>query len=304
MANNRILLLGGNGQIGQALRQAALPDHWHLGVFTRAECDFMKPGDIARAIRGFEPELVINAAAMTDIDACQRDPLRAIEINFHAVANIAAQCDTLSAPLIHLSTDYVFDGQRGQEGGNHPYKTTDAMNPVNKYGETKMMGEEAVRHGLHWHVILRTSLVFSSLGDNILTKTLRQIETQEVVEAVSDQTANPTSAAAVAEAVIAIGHAILQGKGNGFGTFHVSGDGPATRYEFLQAVMEAHAPFTEHRPRLDAVFAKDVPNRVPRPPYSVLDNTRLQEVYGLAPRSWRADLQQAVQQYAEGQRQS
>ncbi len=295
MVTNRILLFGGTGQVGKALQKLALPDNWHMGVFTRPECDFMHPESIGKTIQDFGPDLVINAAAMTGIEACEKDQDKAQEINFHAVANIAAQCDTVAAPLIHLSTNYVFDGR----DGNTPYCPDAAMNPLNVYGQTKMLGEEAVRHGMYWHVILRTSLIFSAEGENILTRTLRQIDTQNEVSAVLDQIASPTSAAAVAEAVVVVANAIMDGKGNGFGTFHVCGEPAVTRFDFLQAIMEAYAPLTDRRPKLTPVSAAEIPDRVPRPLYSALNGDKARNVYGIAPRPWREDLVKAIEDYAK-----
>ena len=295
MSIHRVLVFGGNGQVGQALRYATLPADWLLKAVTRAECDFMQPGAIGKAVRDFAPDLVINAAAMTDIDACEKDPAQATEVNFHAVANIAGQCDTVNAPLIQISTDYVFDGKNGER----PYMPDDEMNPVNVYGQTKMMGEEAARHGLHWHVIMRTSLVFSAFGQNVLTRTLRQIDTQVEIQAVTDQKANPTSAEAVAEALMVIGGAILRGKGDGFGTFHICGEPAVTRYEFLQAIMQAYAPFTERRPKLTPISSADIPNRVPRPPCSILNNDKARDVYGIQPHLWRDDLANSVRRYVD-----
>jgi dTDP-4-dehydrorhamnose reductase len=293
--SHRILLFGAHGQIGQALQKYALPADWDLRALTRQDCDFLEPGSIGRVMHDYQPDLVMNAAAMTDIDACEKDRDAAKEVNFHAVANIAGQCDTLNAPLIQLSTDYVFDGTEG----TRPYAVDDPMNPVNVYGQTKMMGEEAARHGLYWHVIVRTSLVFSAWGSNVLTKTLQQIETQDEVQAVSDQIANPTSAAAVAEALVVISSAILGGKGNGFGTFHVCGEPAVTRFEFLQAIMEAYGPSTDRRPRLSSVSSADIANRVPRPACTILNCDRVREVYGTTQRAWRDDLAVAVKEYVE-----
>ena len=291
----KILLFGGNGQVGRALQKQKWPDAWDLKALTRIDCNFLQPSSIGKAVQDFEPDLVINTAALTDIDICQSEPEKAKEINFHAVANLAAQCDTFDAPLIHISTDYVFDGANG----NKPYGPDDAMNPVNVYGESKMMGEEAARHGLYWHVILRTSLVFSAEGNNVLTKAISQINKLEEVSAVSDQVAAPTSADAVAEAVLTIVMAIMNGKGNGFGTFHLTGDPAISRFEFLQAIMEAYAPFTDRRPKLVPISASSAPPRVPRPPLTSLNTDKIREVYGIYPRLWRDDLALAVKEYVE-----
>jgi len=294
MVTTRVLIFGGNGQIGQALQNHPLPPDWQVGIYTHEQCDFLQPGAIGNAMRAFGPDLVINAAALTDIDLCEQEPDKAREINFHAVANIAGQCATLDAPLIHLSTDYVFDGTEGRL-----YEPDDAMNPLNVYGQMKLLGEEAARHGTYWHVILRTSLVFSAFGNNVLTKTLHQLATQDEARAVADQFASPTSAMAVAEGIITIATAILNGKGNGFGTFHLCGEPAVTRFEFLQAIMEAYAPFTDRRPKLIPVLAADLKDRVPRPAYTPLNCDKTRDAYGILPRAWRDDLTIAVKQYIE-----
>ena len=295
MVTTRILLFGGNGQIGKALQKLALPDDWHMRALARADCELTRASDIGKSIKDFMPDLVINAAAMTDVEACEKDRNLAQEINFHAVAHIAGQCDTIDAPLIHLSTDYVFDGNENKK----PYGPDDAMNPLNVYGQTKMLGEEAVRHGLYWHVILRTSLVFGAHGNNVLTRTLQAINTQETLQAANDQIACPTSAIAVAEAVLTIAKAIMNGKGNGFGTFHICGNPPAPRFDFLKAIMEEYAPFTDRRPKLESISAKDLPARAPRPPYSALDCDKIREVYGVDSPHWRDDLAKAVKDYMQ-----
>ena len=291
MITNRILFFGGNGQIGRAVQQKELHKGFFLGTPSRSDCDFTRPGDIGRTIRDFAPDLVINAAAMTDIDACEKEPEKAMQINFSSVATLAAHCDTVNAPLIQLSTDYVFDGTE-----TTPYQPDDAMNPLNAYGKSKLMGEEAARHGLYWHTIVRTSLVFSAEDNNVLTKTLRQIDTQDEIHAASDQIQNPTSADYVAESLITMATAILKGKGNGFGTFHICGEPAVTRYEFAQAIIEAYSPYTERRPQLLPVASADMPNRIPRPLYSAMNCNKAQEAYGISPRPWQTDLVRAIKQ--------
>ncbi|MDR3424236.1 MAG: NAD(P)-dependent oxidoreductase [Alphaproteobacteria bacterium] len=295
MVTNRILLFGANGQVGRALQALPLPEDWDLRRLTPAECDFTSPSDIGKAFHDFPPDLAINAAEMNDLDACEINPDLAREVNFHAVAHIAGQCDTAGAPLIQLSTAHVFDGTESTV----PYLPDDAMNPINVYGQTKMMGEEAARHGLYWHVILRASLVFSAHGDNILTRTLRQIDTQDDIQAAQDEIVSPTSAKAVAEALLGIAKAILNGKGDGFGTFHICSEPEASRFDFLQAVMQAYAPFTDRRPKLTPVPASAIPQHVLRPLYSALNGDKIREVYGIDSRLWHEDLSLAVKEYIE-----
>jgi dTDP-4-dehydrorhamnose reductase len=294
MAGNHILIFGGSGQVGTVLRGMKMPEDWHVMAPARAECDLTQPGDVARAIRDFGPDIVINAAAMCGIDECEKNPELAKEINFHAVANMAAQCSTLDTPLIHLSTDYVFDGTEGK-----PYLPDDKMNPLNVYGQTKMMGEEAARHAIHWHVILRCPLIFSAQGKNLLTTTLGRINRENEITAASDQFTAPVHAHIVADALVTIANAILHGKGNGFGTFHLAGEPEINRFDFLQEIMDAYAPYTDRRPTLKPVKSAEMTGRVPRPRYTVLNADKINESYGIAPHRWHADLIQAVRDYAE-----
>lgn len=295
MVTNKILLFDGDGQIAHYLQSLISPAHGDMRILTGTDCDFTEPRAIAKAVKDFAPDLVINAGAMTNIDACEKKPEKAREVNFHAVANIAGQCDSVAAPLIHLSTNYVFDGN----DGNTPYLPDSPMNPLNIYGQTSMLGEEAVRHGLYWHVILRTSLVFGAFGENILTKTLREIETQDDVQAASDQITCPTSIKAVAKALLAIAEAILNGKGNGFGTFHICGEPPVTRFDFLQAIMDSYAPFTERRPRLTSVLASNQQDHIHEPLYSALNCDKIRKTYGVSSEPWRADLEEAIKEYVQ-----
>ena len=293
MITNRILLFGGTGQIGQALQKCDPPADWILAAPSRAECDFTRAGDIGRAIRAFAPDIVINATEMNDLAACEKEPDAAMAVNFSAVATLAGHCDTVNAPLIQLSTSDVFDGTQ-----DTPYRPDDAMNPLNAYGKSKLMGEEAARHGLYWHAIVRTSLVFGADGDNALTQTLHQIDAQDEIQAASDQILNPTSADFVAKALLTMASAILGGKGNGFGTFHVCDEPAVTRYEFLQAIMNAYAPFTNCRPKLVPVTSADSPDPILRPLYAAMNSDKAQRVYGISPRGWREDIAQAIQKFA------
>ena len=293
------MLLGAAGQVSQALRHESLPADWELGLYTRAECDITSHGAVQSALRAFRPDLVINTAAMTAVDACETRQEEAMAANFEAPANLAAQCSVMDVPLIHLSTDYVFDGK----DGDVPYKTTDKINPLSVYGQSKMMGEEAILQTHPWHVILRVSSVFSAYGNNLLPKMLQLIDTRDELKIVTDQKGCPTAAPEIARALITITEALLKGKSNGFGIFHLCGAGEATRFEFVQAILEAYAPFTKRHPRLIPALSSDFPGFAERPAYSVLDCTRLLDVYGITQTSWREGLKTAMHQLMHDRKQ-
>jgi dTDP-4-dehydrorhamnose reductase len=298
MVTKNILIFGGHGQLGKALTNQRVPDNWRLYAPRRADCDLTDPAALAHAFRESAPDIVINAAAITNVDACESDRDTARLVNFEAVSTMAAFCTELNAPLIHISTDYVFDGK----DTDRPYRPEDQMAPVNFYGDSKMMGEEAARHGTHWHTIVRTSYVFSGEGDNVLTRLLRQIDEKDEIKAASNQISSPTSADALAADLLAIATAILGGKADGFGTFHICGTPPATRLEFLQTVMDAYAPYTERRPRLTPVTFAPMPGYALRPLYTPLDCEKTERVFGLKMHDWRDDVRRAVDLYVKARK--
>jgi dTDP-4-dehydrorhamnose reductase len=299
MASKRIMLLGANGQVSQALRAEALPADWQLSAYGHAECDITDHRAVQTAIQNLKPDLVINTAAMTAVDKCETEKDQAIAANFDGPANLAAQCSVLDIPLIHLSTDYVFDGK----DGNKPYRVDDQMHPINIYGETKMLGEEAIIQGHAFHVILRISSVFSAYGTNLLTKMLQAIDTRDELKIVTDQICAPTPAQDVARALITITEALLKGKSGGYGVFQLCGTPEVNRMKFSQAVMDAYAPYTTCRPIILPALSSDFPGFAARPAYSVMDCSKILEVYGIEQRPWRDGLHEAMQILMQGKRQ-
>lgn len=287
---NRVLFLGATGQVGQAFQAEPLPPDWTLGAFGSNDADITNHGAIQKLLRDFKPDIIINAAAMTNVDQCEREPDRATAINFEAVANLAAHCSVQDIPLIHLSTDYVFDGK----DQTAPYSPDAQMSPLSVYADTKMMGEMAIRHDLAWHAILRVSSVFSAYGVNLLPRTLSMLAKNEEVKIVSDQTSCPTYAPDLARALMTITHHILQGKPRGFGTFHYCGAPAATRLHFVEAIMESFAPFTAKRPRILPALSADFSGYAERPAYSALDCTKTFDVFGTAQKPWQSGITEAI----------
>lgn len=293
MEEERIMVLGAGGQVGQALRQVwdTLPEHpgWTIGWFDREQFDMTSPAALRDAVQGFAPHLVIHTAGYTDIDAAQDDEIAAIKTNFHATANLAAQCTALDAKMIYISSVHVFDGTKTE-----PYLTDDPMNPINQYGASKMLAEEALRHELPWHVILRTAAVFSPYGRNIMTSLIEDMKTQRVHRAATDWTLNPTPALDLARACFAISEALLDGKVDGFGTFHYAGMPPCSRHDFATALAAALEPKLDRRAKLEAALAKDIAGKAPRPAYSALDCSKIERIYGIRPPDWRESLDEAI----------
>lgn len=287
MAMKRIMLLGAGGQVAQALRAETLPSDWKLAAYGRTECNITDHRAVQNAIQSFKPDFVINAAAMTNVDLCETNQEQAAFTNFEGPANLAAQCSAVDVPLLHLSTDYVFDGRES----DHPYRPEDKMNPINVYGNTKLMGEESVRHEHAWHIILRTSLVFSALGSNVLTKTLQAIDKGDELKIPTDQIACPTYAPDLAKAIITMANAILLGKVDGFGTYHYCGEPAASRFDFVKSIADVYGKPSKITP----AKLTDFPDKAPRPAYSALDSTKLRTVYGIEQNQWQTGLKEALQ---------
>lgn len=287
-----ILLFGGSGQVGTSLRRLG-----GESVFApdRAACDIRDPEQIRRLFATTGSDIVINAAALSAVDALEETPDEARRVNFDAVALIAAHCGARDLPFIHLSTDYVFDGLKGT-----PYTPDDRMNPVNVYGESKMMAEEALRQAFPWHVIVRTSSVFGAQGTTFLSRLVANLRTAQaqgsVARFVDDQIACPTPVDALAKALLAIAAFVHEGRGNAFGTFHFCGMPPCTRYAFAHAVCEVLAELGEPVPSLAPATSRDFVTPARRPPQSVLDCTRTREVFGLEQPDWRESLAEVVRE--------
>lgn len=294
MTQHKIMLLGAAGQIGQSLQSLSLqkgfPHNWELLSYSLAECNITNPSELRDTIQQSRPELIINASGVTSVPQAQRDPAFATAVNFHAVAQMAAQCSTLDIPLIHLSTDQVFDGTK-----TSPYLPDDQMNPINHYGDTKMMGEESVRHELAWHVILRTSSLFSAFRSNILTKALTSIKNKPEVRVVTDLVNAPTYALDVAKAIVVIGSQLLAGKADGYGTFHLTGSPAVSRYDFVEAVAQTyHARTGANLPVLVPTISAEFAEEIRRPAYSALDCQKIKDIYGIEQQDWHPRINEAL----------
>ncbi len=293
MAQDRIMLLGAGGQVGQTF--AHVFDHmnnkpnWEVGYFTRQDLDMTDTTALRFAIQKFEPSLIVNCAAMSHVEPAQQNEEAATAINFHAVAALAGLACAIDAPIIHLSTDFVFEGRK-----KTPFTTTDQMNPLNIYGGTKMMGEEALRYAMPWHVILRVSSIIGPFGDGILPRTIKMLSENDEIHMVTDRISCPTPALDLAKALISICTQLLHGKADGYGTFHFCGKSPCSRYELTKEIMRSYAPFTDHRTILKEAASNDFPEHVARPPYSVLDCAKIKRIYDIDQPIWQDTLHEAI----------
>ena len=290
----KLLLLGGNGQVGRELRRSLRP----LGdvvVATRdgadadLAADFAAPRSLAALVREVMPDAVVNAAAYTAVDAAEADADAAFRVNAEAPAAIAAACAGIGARLVHYSTDYVFDGS-----ASRPYREDDATAPLGVYGASKLAGEDAIRASGARHAILRTAWVYAAHGKNFLRTMLRLAGERDELRVVADQVGAPTPAAWIADATADV----LRGGASASGTWHLVADGETNWHGFAEAIMrEAHALGVLARmPRVLPIGTADYPTPARRPAYSVLDTTKLRRDFGIAPPDWREGLRATLRE--------
>lgn len=277
----RILIIGRSGQLARALGAADWPAGIELVRQGREAIDLARPASVAAAVVAARPDLVINAAAYTAVDKAESEPDLAFTVNRDGPAALAEACHQLGAPLIHVSTDYVFDGAKAG-----PYVEEDPVGPVSVYGASKEAGESAVRARLPAHVILRTAWVYAPEGQNFVRTMLRLGRERPELRVVDDQHGCPTAAAELARGVQAAALKLLAG-GRDHGTFHFCGAGATTWFCFAQAIFELAG---EPRPRLTAIPTSAYPTPAHRPANSVLDSSKFARLYGVTARPWRESL--------------
>jgi dTDP-4-dehydrorhamnose reductase len=289
----KLLVLGAAGQIGHELCRRVWPADYQVAGFDRGEVDITRPGSIAEAMRRERPGIVVNAAAYTAVDRAETEPELAWAVNASGPGHLAAACKTAAVPLIHISTDYVFDGSK--EG---PYREDDPVKPLGIYGRSKEAGDRAVQEALTEHVILRTAWVYSAHGHNFVRTMLRLAAERPVLRVVADQIGSPTSAADVAAAIAAILQRLAAGDEH-WGTYHFAGGGAVTWHGFAEAIFELAVPWRGPPPQVEAITTAEYPTPARRPANSVLDCSRIAETFGIEPRPWREALAEVIEELYE-----
>ncbi|MFZ5447354.1 MAG: dTDP-4-dehydrorhamnose reductase [Thermodesulfobacteriota bacterium] len=276
----KLLITGAAGQLGQALIKCAGGEGWEVVATDVLELDITDPQAVWRELSRQRPEVVINAAAATQVDALESDPDKALKVNSFGPRNLAVACRRLGLKLIHISTDYVFDGAKPD-----PYVEWDPTGPLSVYGRSKLLGEEWVRQQSPDHFIVRTAWLYGVAGPNFVTAILaqgRKLGTAGELKVVKDQRGTPTSALALAPQLMALART------EAFGTYHATCQGETTWYGFACLILQTAGIEVGISPCSTA----DFPRPAPRPANSVLDN-RLLKVAGLdCMPSWEAAFQE------------
>jgi len=284
----RILVTGRDGQVARSLAERAAG---HELVFAgRPELDLADAGSIERTVARVAPDLVISAAAHTAVDAAEDDPELAMKVNADGPGALARAAATAGAQILHLSTDYVFDGSL-----DRPWREGDATAPLGVYGASKLAGEQAVAaSGARWAVI-RTAWVYSPFGNNFVKTMLRLATTRDELRVVDDQVGNPTSALDIADALLAIAAAWKDQPSRGAdAVYHFAGSGEASWAGFARAIFAASAERGGPSSQVTGIATADYPTRARRPANSRLDSSLFAETFGHRPPEWRASLPPVV----------
>lgn len=274
----KVLVTGAGGQLGQALKKAA-PAHIGLEFYFAAsnEADITSNESLDELFSNFKPDYVINAAAYTAVDKAESEPEKAHLINVTGAAKLATACLKRGCVLLHVSTDFVFDGS-----STAPYTEEDAPNPTGVYGKTKLEGEQQVAAIVPEHYIIRTSWVYSEFGNNFKKTMLRLATERDSLSVVNDQRGTPTNANSLAEALIAI----INSNKTAYGIYNYSNEGEATWYDFAKKIFEVNNVSINLQPIPTSAF----PTPAKRPAYSVLNKTKIKEVFNLTIPNWQTEV--------------
>jgi dTDP-4-dehydrorhamnose reductase len=280
----KILLLGKHGQVSREL-QASLQGQGELSVRGREQLDLAQPDQIRQQVRELRPELIINAAAYTAVDQAESEPELAFAINAVAPGVLAEEAAALGAPLIHYSTDYVYDGSKSA-----PYIESDPTNPLGVYGQSKLAGERALQAVGGEYLILRTSWVYSLHGRNFLLTMQRLLQERDELKVVADQIGAPTWAGSIASTTAQLIQHWRDGQAGPWGLYHLSAQGETSWFGFASAIAEQLRAAGQNAGQLLPIPSSDYPTPAQRPLNSRLDCSRLQHDWQVQLPDWHSAL--------------
>lgn len=294
----RIAITGRGGQVVQSLmeRGGAAAD-LDLVTIARPEADLTRPDDVDRTLAALRPQAVVNAAAYTAVDLAETEAVAAHAVNASGAGGVARSAARLGIPIVHLSTDYVFDGRL-----DRPYREDDPTNPLGVYGQSKLQGERAVADGNPNHAILRTAWVYSPFGRNFARTMLTLARTRDDVRVVADQRGTPTNALDIADGVIVVLRNLLARPEASElrGIFHMTGGGETTWAGFAAAIFAASAAGGGPAARVLPIPTSEYPTPARRPANSRLDNTKLANAHGIRLPHWQQSLPRCIDRLVAG----
>jgi dTDP-4-dehydrorhamnose reductase len=289
-----ILVVGQAGQVARCLHATAQERGIPLISIGRPELDITDADSIKRAIRDVAPATIINAAAYTAVDQAEAEAEEAYRVNSAGAGLLAKAAADRNIPFIHISTDYVFDGD-----GSTPYRENDPTSPLGVYGRSKRDSEIEVMAAHPGAVVVRTSWVYSAFGTNFLKTMMRLADSHPVVRVVNDQHGSPTSAHELAPALLQVASRLSSpGASNRGGIYHLTADGQTTWFGFAEAIFDALNSRGHRTPEVMPIPTTEYPTPAKRPAYSVLDCTRMERVFGVRLPPWRRSLDTCLEQFS------
>ena len=281
-----VLVTGANGQLGQAIRfVAGNYSNIHFVFCSSSDLDITNKENCDSVFNKEKPDFCINAAAYTAVDKAESEPEKAELINVIGAKNLAESCKEFNAKLIHISTDFVFDGSK-----NSPYNETDFPNPKGVYGQTKLDGEIAIQEVFDAYFIIRTSWVYSQFGNNFMKTMLRLASERASLSVVSDQIGTPTNAVDLAECLVTIITEHSKLNTEHYGIYNFSNEGQCSWFDFAKKIFEINQVKIDVTPIPTTQF----PTPAERPKYSVLDKRKVKTVFGIEIKSWEESLRTLV----------
>lgn len=286
----KVLITGANGQLGQELVRQGLAYKHKIHSVNHQELDITNETHLRQMLTHVSPSLVINAAAYTDVDGAEKESGMAYAVNKNGPAYIARYCADHDLPLIHMSTDYVFDGTK-----SGPYHESDPIAPLGVYGLSKAQGEDVIRTTLKKHLIVRTSWLYSVYRNNFVKTILKLGQEQTDLRVVADQFGSPTSAADLAEALLTIVKKMGAGEQFDWGTYHYCGKGITTWHGLAEKIIQHAKSYVALQiKQVTPITTAEWPTPTKRPPYSVLDCSRLISQFGIALKPWQDSLKDTI----------
>ncbi len=273
----KVFITGCNGLLGVDLVAAFLSRGHEADGCDLPQVDVTRPREVAAAVEQAGADIVVHAAAMTDVDGCEGDPVGAFTTNALGARNVALACQSMDAPMIYLSTDFVFDG-----AGDRPYREFDPPNPLCVYGRSKLEGEQYVRHLVRRHMVVRTAWLYGARGSNFVRSILSAVTRDEPVRVVNDQVGSPTYSRDLASAIVRLVETRL------WGVYHVTNSGAVSWWGFGREILRLVGLADR---AITPISSAELGRAARRPSYSVLDTSSLEATIGERLRNWRAALE-------------
>lgn len=289
----KVLITGAQGQVGKELARTADNHNYDVIAAGRAELDITQKSSVEDFFLKHKPDIVINAAAYTAVDKAEEEQDLAYTINQDGAKNLATACATLDIPLLHISTDYVFNGSKTEA-----YSEKDPVSPLGVYGKSKWLGEEAIRNELEHHIILRVAWVFGAQGDNFVKTMLRLGKERNELNVVADQYGGPSPAKNIAETLIKLISHYQHNKKLHWGTYHYCGAPKATWYDFAREIFlqACKNDLINKNVKVNPITTAQYPTPARRPENSMLDCSKIKNTFNIEMPNWKNALNDVLEE--------